>query len=152
MKCAAPFNFMNLRVIWSYWLYTWGGLHRYFGNQNSIAREYERAIHYFKRSYEVNPQFTYARLQRAIILGRELRRYDESLAEFDAYLQAEPEDGRALLNKGLMLQEYGRFSEALDSIQQYLNLPQQDEHYEEAQRIAHYLQEIIDETTANNAS
>ena len=143
---------MNLHVIWSYWLYTWGGLHRYFGNQNSIIREYERAIYYFKRSYEVNPQFTYARLQRAIILGRELRRFEESLAEFDVYLQTEPEDGRALLNKGLVLQDYGRFPQALDYIQQYLNLPERDEHYEEAQRIAGYLQEIIDETAANDTT
>lgn len=143
---------MNLRVIWSYWLYTWGGLHRYFGNQNSVVREYERAVHYFRRAYEVNPQFTYARLQRAIILGRELHRYEESLAEFDLYLQAEPDDGRALLNKGLVLQEYGRFSEALDTIQQYLAQPQQDDHYEEVQRIAGYLQEIIDETAADNTT
>ncbi len=144
-------NFMNLRVIWSYWLYTWGGLHRYFGNQNSIVREYERAVHYFKRSYEVNPHFTYARLQRAIILGRELCRYEESLAEFDAYLQTEPDDGRALLNKGLVLQEHGRFPEALACIQQYLNLPEPDEHYKEARRIAGYLQEIIDETAVDNS-
>lgn len=143
---------MNLRVIWSYWLYTWGGLHRYFGNQNSTIREYERAVYYFKRSYEVNPHFAYARLQRAIILGRELRRFEESLAEFDAYLQTEPNDGRALLNKGLVLQGYGRFPEALETIQQYLNLPEQDEHYEEAQRIAGYLQEIIDETAANDTT
>ena len=141
---------MNLRVIWSYCLYTWGGLHRYFGNQNSMTSEYERAVHYFNRSYEVNPVFTYARLQKAIILGRELHRYDESLAEFDAYLEEEPNDYRALMNKGLVLQEYGRFPEALDCLEQYLSLPETREHDPEIRRIAGYLREIVAETKDND--
>ncbi len=136
---------MNLHVAYSYWLYTWGGLHRYFGNQNNVLREYERAVHYFNRSYEVNPKFTYAQLQKAIILGRELRRYEQSLAEFDAYLDAEPDDPTALLNKGLVLQDNGRFPEALTCLEQYLTLPQKDDHYDEVVRITAYLREIIAE-------
>ena len=139
---------MNLRVIWSYCLYTWGGLHRYFGNQNSMTSEYERAVHYFNRSYEVNPKFTYARLQKAIILGRELHRHDESLAEFDAYLAEEPNDATALMNKGLVLQDNGRFPEALIYLEQYLQLPEKDSHFTEVTRIVTYLKEIIAESDA----
>ena len=141
---------MNLRVIWSYCLYTWGGLHRYFGNQNSVTSEYERAVHYFNRSYEVNPKFSYARLQKAIILGRELRRFEESLANFDAYLESEPNDPTALMNKGLVLQEYGRFPEALTCLEQYLSLSEKDAHHTEIARIANHLREIIDEANTEN--
>ena len=153
MKISALFLYnqhMNLRVIWSYCLYTWGGLHRYFGNQNNMASEHERAVHYFQRSYEVNPVFTYARLQKAIILGRELQRYDEALTEFDAYLEEEPDDPRALMNKGLVLQEYGRFPEALACLEQYLNLPDTHDHNSEVTRIINYLKEIIAEMESPN--
>ncbi len=136
---------MNWRVIYSYLLYTWGGLHRYFGNQNVLSGEFERAVHYFGRAYELNPQFTYARLQRAVLLGRELQRYDEALAEFDALLAEEPENGAALVNKALVLQVNGRYQEALNSLETYLQLPDQDEYRREANRIAEQLRAIIAE-------
>lgn len=136
---------MNWRVIYSYLLYTWGGLHRYFGNQNMMSEEYERAVHYFGRAYELNPKFTYARLQRAILLGRELQRYDEALAEFDALLAEEPENGAALVNKALVLQVNGRYREALNSLETYLQLPDENEYRMEANRIAEQLRAIITE-------
>ncbi len=136
---------MNWRVIYSYLLYTWGGLHRYFGNQNVMPGEFARAAHYFGRAYALNPQFTYARLQRAILLGRELQQYEAALAEFDALLAEEPENGAALVNKALILQINGRYREALDSLDSYLQLPEENEYREEAGRIAGQLRAIIAE-------
>ena len=136
---------MNWRVIYSYLLYTWGGLHRYFGNQNVLSGEFERAVHYFGRAYELNPQFTYARLQRAILLGRELQQYEAALAEFDALLTEEPENGAALVNKALVLQVNGRYQEALNSLETYLQLPDENEYRMEANRIAEQLRAIIAE-------
>lgn len=136
---------MNWRVIYAYLVYTRGGLHRYFGNQNMMPGEFERAVYYFGRAYELNPQFTYARLQRAILLGREFQRYDESLAEFDALLKEEPENGTALFNKALILHENGRYQEALNSLETYLRLPDEDAYRKEANRIANQLKAILEE-------
>jgi tetratricopeptide (TPR) repeat protein len=126
------------------WLYyTWGGLHRYFGNQNIMQSEHERAVHYFTKAYNTDPRFRQARLIRAILLGRELGRTDEALADFDALLADDPHYASALLNRGLVFQEIGRYQEALSDLQAYLNLNERDAHRLEAQRIVPLLQEII---------
>ncbi len=133
-----------LKFIWSWMLYTWGGLHRYFGNKNSLSREHDLAAHYFARAYGVDPTFREARLQRAVLLGRELGRTDEALAEFDALLADDGAYKSALLNRGLLLQDNGRFQAALADIEAYLQLPEPDSFQEEAVRIADLLREIID--------
>ncbi len=134
-----------LKFIWSWMLYTWGGLHRYFGNKNSLSREHHLAAHYFARAYEVDSTFREARLQRAVLLGRELGRPDEALAEFDVLLADDDMYKSALLNRGLLLQDNGRFQEALTDIEAYLQLPEPDSFQEEAARIASLLRGIVDE-------
>lgn len=139
------------RFIKSWLLYTWGGLHRYFGNQNSMRSEHERAIHYFARAYEVDPRFRMARLERGILLGRELGRSQEALAEFEALLADDPAFGPALLNRALVLQEIGRYQEALTDLETYLALPERDEHWKDASRIAGFLRDIVAEQNENAA-
>lgn len=131
------------RFLYAWLLYTWGGLHRYFGNQNSMRREHERAAHYFARAYEVDPTFHAARLQRAVLLTRELRRHEEAIAEFDALVAIEETHAAALLNRGLALQENGRFPEALNDIEAYLQLSPKAEFWEEAHRMAASLRAIV---------
>lgn len=133
------------RYIKSYCLYTWGGLHRYFGNQNTMPSEHERAVHYFTRAYAVDPTFRMARLSRAILLGRELGRTREALADLDALLAEDPEFAPARLNRGLILQGDGRYREALSDLEQYLAQPHWREHRQEAQRIVLLLREILAE-------
>ena len=77
------------RAIRAYLLYTWGGLHRYFGNLNSIPREHERAVHYFTRAYQVNPAMHEAVFARAVILWREMDRLDDALADLLARLHGD---------------------------------------------------------------
>lgn len=132
-----------LRFIYAWLIYTWGGLHRYFGNKNSMVSEHERAVHYFARAYEIDPTFRAARLQRAVLLCRELGCRQEAITEFTALLADDPDYGLALLNRGLALQEIGRYPEALQDIEQYLALPEKDKFKEEAARIAGYLREIV---------
>lgn len=133
------------RFIWAWLLYTWGGLHRYFGNQNNMVTEHERAVHYFTRAYEVDPTFRAARLQRAVLLSRELHRHQDALDDFDALLGEDPRYGEALLNRGLTLQEIGRYHDALADIEAYLQLPERDQYWAEAARIAVFLREITNE-------
>ncbi|MCZ7674507.1 MAG: hypothetical protein M5U34_48965 [Chloroflexi bacterium] len=53
-----------LRFLWAYLVYTWGGLHRLFGNKNSMRSEHEAAVHYFSKAYEIDPTFQRVRLER----------------------------------------------------------------------------------------
>ena len=136
-----------MRFVWAWMLYTWGGLHRYFGIQNSLVREHERAIHYFSRAYAFDPTFRAARLHRAILLGRELGRIAEAIADFDGLLDEDPTYYLALFNRGMMLMENGRFSQALDDMQAYLALADaSDENWADAQRIVRLLQDIGEDT------
>lgn len=131
------------RFIKSWLLYTWGGLHRYFGNQNVMRSEHERAVHYFTRAYETDPRFRLARLSRAILLGRELGRVREALADLDALLNEDPAFAPAVLNRGLMLPEVGRYREALQDLETYLSHSQWKEHRQEAERIVIALRTIV---------
>lgn len=108
-----------------------------------MPSEHERAVHYFTRAYEADPRFRMARLSRAILLGRELGRPQEALDDFDALLQDDPQYGPALLNRGLMLQEIGRYHEALRDLEAYLNVIGEGQHRAEALRIITVLREIV---------
>jgi tetratricopeptide (TPR) repeat protein len=133
-----------LRFIYAWLVYTWGGLHRYFGNKNSMGSEYERAVHYFSRAYEIDPSLRQARLARAVLCFRELGRPQEALADLDALLETDPDDAEALLNRAMLAQENGRYQDALTDLQHYLSLG--DTPYTgEAQRMAELLEALLDE-------
>ncbi len=131
------------RVIRAYLLYTWGGLHRYFGNLNNIPHEHERAVHYFTRAYEVNPAMREARLARAVILWRELERIEEALRDLDALLQEDPTYGAALLNRALVYQQTGNYRRALHDLEDYLALPPDRDYRDLAERIEPLLRDLV---------
>ena len=95
--------FPMLTTIWAYLVYTWGGLHRYFGNHSHIRSEHETAVYYFARAYAIAPDYEQARLARGVLLARELQRYDEALAEFNWLLARDAANGNALLNGEALL-------------------------------------------------
>jgi len=132
-----------LRAVWAYVLFTWGGLHRLFGNANNLRREHERAVHYFTRAFAVNPKMRRARLARAVILWRELGRVDEALTDFDALVEADPAYGEALLNRALAHQETGRYALALDDLNAYLELLPDDGYHDLAMRLRRLLSETV---------
>lgn len=133
------------RVIKSYLLYTWGGLHRYFGNHNNMPGEHKRAIHYFTRAYEVNPNMQEALLARAIILWREMERIGEALIDLDALIAVDPDYGAALLNRALLYQQTGSYERALADLQQYLSLPRDDEYRDLAERMEPLLRDLVED-------
>ncbi len=132
------------RLIWSYLIYTWGGLHRYFGIQNGMKNEFERAVHYFSRAYEIDSSFKRARRERGILLWRELRRFDEALQDFNALLQEDPADAEALFNRAMTHQEIGRSQAALDDFAAYLLLPAA-QNRDEARRMMALIQSLLAE-------
>lgn len=133
------------QTIKAYLLYTWGGLHRYFGNQNNLLHEHERAVHYFTRAYETNPAMQQALLARAILLGREMDRPEAALADFETVLRADPACGPALFNRALVYQQLGRYALALADLNAYLRLPESDPYRPTAQELQRLLLELVDE-------
>ncbi|PID86729.1 MAG: hypothetical protein CSB13_02960 [Chloroflexi bacterium] len=134
-----------LRFLWAYLVYTWGGLHRLFGNQNSMRSEHEAAVRCFTKAFEIDPSFHRVRLERGILLSRELGRHDEALADFN-FLLAEKSDysNLALLNRAILHQHQAQFSEALADLDLFLEMPE-DSFYDEALRMREILQAILSE-------
>lgn len=131
------------RTIWAYLVYTWGGLHRYFGNSNHVRSEHETAVHYFAHATLIKPDFRQARLARGILLSRELERHDEALAEFNWLLAENAADGEVKLNRAMLYQQIGNFEAALVDFEAYA--AQGGVHVDEVERTAVILRELLAE-------
>jgi tetratricopeptide (TPR) repeat protein len=128
----------------------WGSLHRNFGNKSGYVPEHQAAVRRFSRAYELDPGLRQARLDRGIILYRELGRTDEALADFDSLLAEDPKYAPALLNRALLAQECGRYADALADLEVYLALPVEDkEYWSIASRSADLLREIVSDLTGD---
>ena len=139
------------RIIWARILYMWGSLHRNFGNRSSFNREHMHAVRRFSQAYEMDPDLRQARLDRGILLYRELGKHDEARADFDALLDEDPAYGPALLNRALLAQEQGQYALALADLDAYLDLPQEDGEYRRlAERTATVLREVVAELGESN--
>lgn len=132
------------RFILAWLVYTWGGLHRYFGIKNNIRAEHEAAVRYFTRAYQIDPTFYQARLARAVLLWRELGRLNEALGDLNALIAADPTYGPALFNRAIVAQASGRYKAALADLEAYLALPDAD-YAGEAGRMAALLREILND-------
>ncbi len=124
--------------------YMWGSLHRNFGNRRSYRSEHLQTVRRFTQAYELDPGLREARLDRGILYFRELGLLDEAKEDFDALLQADPIYGPALLNRSMLLQEQGKYAQALTDLDAYLSLSGEDEEYVRmAKRTAVVLREIV---------
>lgn len=134
------------RMILARIYHMWGSLHRNFGNQSNLSDEHRAAVRRFSQAYDLDPGFRKARLDRGILLYREMGLLEEALEDFNALLVEDPEYRPALLNRAMVYQEGGRFSEALADLEVYLDLPVEDEEYWQiASRTAALLRDVIDE-------
>jgi len=130
--------------------YMWGSLHRNFGNRRSFRREHLSAIKRFTQAIENDPTLREARLDRGIILYRELGRFDEANADFDALLSEDPNYGPALLNRAMAAQENADYIQALTDLEAYLDLPVEDAEYRRlAERTAILVRDIVAELPAS---
>jgi tetratricopeptide (TPR) repeat protein len=129
----------------SHLLFTWGGLHRYFGNANGVRREYERAIHYFDLAYRANPGFHQALIAGAVLRYRELGNADGAIASLSGLLEQSPEHGSARFNRALAYQEAGRYQEALEDLRAFLGQGRPgDENYGAAERLSLLLADLLE--------
>lgn len=133
-----------LRFILARIFYMWGSLHRSFGNRSNFRREHRYAVRRFGQAYDLDPRLREARLDRGIILYRELGLLDDAQADFDALLDEDPTYGPALLNRAMLFQEQGHYKLALGDLEHYLALPKDDDEYWRiANRTAIILQQIV---------
>ena len=130
--------------------YMWGSLHRNFGNQSGFSREHRSAVLRFTQAYEMDPSLRKARLDRGIIFYREMGMLDEAMDDFDALLEEDPTYSPALLNRAMVYQERGFYTEALSDLEAYLALPMEDEEYWQiASRTADLLKEVVAEMSSS---
>jgi tetratricopeptide (TPR) repeat protein len=127
-------------------LFTWGGLHRYFGNANSVRHEYERAVHYFDRAYQTDPNFHDALVAAAVLRYRELGRVDAAIDALSHLLLAVPDHGPARFTRAMAYQEAQRYPEALHDLQAFLQQAQpSDANYDSARRMVTLLGELVEQ-------
>ncbi len=132
------------RVWLSYFVYQWGGMHRYFGHTNKVRREYERAAHYFSLAYRIDPTFTRARLDWANLLWRELQQYDTAVYTLTQLLKADPTLHPARFNLALLQLERGQYDLALTELETYLAQATPEEaDWDTAVRQVTLLQELL---------
>ncbi|MDT8306253.1 MAG: tetratricopeptide repeat protein [Anaerolineae bacterium] len=125
-------------------LFTWGGLHRYFGNTNGVRHEYERAAHYFDRAYRADPNFDQALLAAAVLRYRELGRVDAAIDDLSGLLAANPAHSSARFYRAMAYQEAGRYQEALQDLQAFLDRAQPgDPNFDSALRMAGLLDDLV---------
>lgn len=139
-----------MRSIWAWLVFTWGGLHRYFGNKNNIISEHQTAAHYFRRAYEIDPTFYQARLARAVLLWRELGMLREAGAELDDLVEKYPGYGPARFNRAMVAQANGRYRQALDDLNAYIELDD-PEYMDEAHRMAALLRDVLSSQGKENS-
>ena len=140
-----------LSQFWAECLYQWGKIHRYFGVTHGVTREFARAEYYFGRAFALNPQHQQARLDRAIMLGRELGQPKQALQELDELATSfTAKHLEVILNRAQLRQEVGDYAGALSDWENYLKTADQDDSYRPlAQITAEHLKELLQD---NNLS
>ena len=136
-----------LRYLWAYLVYIWGSTRRHIGIRHANQEEYQAAAKVYARAYRIDPRLKQARLERAILLWRELDQGEEAIAELDDMLADNPADGQARFNRALAYQQSGRYHAALADIEQYLQLTETDEGYwDAAMRLQVLLSDLVGES------
>ncbi len=101
----------------------WGSLHRNFGNRRGFSREHHSAVKRFGQAYDLDPNLREAKLDRAIILYREMGQFDAALVDLNALLEDDPKYGPALLNRAMLSLVLGGYVESLSDLCPFLVLP-----------------------------
>ena len=135
-----------IKILLARFYYMWGSLHRNFGNRRGFLREHQSAVKRFGQAYDLDPNFREAKLDRAIILYREMGQFDDALADLNGLLEDDPTYGPALLNRAMLSLELGDFVGSLADLDSFLGLPGDGQEYRRlASRTAVLVRELIAE-------
>ena len=118
-----------LRYLLSVFVFAFGGLLRMIGISTGAKRMLHGAIRLFGWAAALSTKQREARLALATLRYRELGQLELALADLDALLLEDASYAAARLNRVLVLQELGRYAEALADADHYVNSPYADDEY-----------------------
>ncbi|HZK60708.1 MAG TPA: tetratricopeptide repeat protein, partial [Anaerovoracaceae bacterium] len=100
------------------------------GNFEGETGNYDKAIEYFDKVIEINPENDWAWQNKGVSLSN-LGREEEAIECYDRALELNPQNDRAWENKGVSLSNLGREEEAIECFDEVLSLnPQNDRAWE----------------------
>ena len=118
-----------LRYFLSVFIFSFGGLLRVMGLSMGSPSLIRGAIRLFSWAYAVSDRQREARLARAVLQYRELGQPTLALTDLDALLIEDESYAAARMNRVLVLQELGRYADALADADHYINSPYADDEY-----------------------
>ena len=135
------------RFFLAYLIYSYGGMYRLVGNRYNMSEAHQMAVRLFSWAYQIDTSYRKARLDRGVLYWRELGKVKEALADFDALLDEDAEYSAALFNRAMAYQSCGRFPDAIQDLEYYLQLAsaKEDDYYLTAQRNLLLLRGLLDD-------
>jgi len=82
------------------------------GNSFLNVSNYDKAIFYYQKTLELNPNHPDPWLNKGVIYYQ-LKRYDEALSHYDKAIALKPDYAEAFFNKGVIYYQLKRYDEAL---------------------------------------
>ena len=82
------------------------------GNSFFKVSNYDKAIFYYQKALELNPNHPVPLLNKGVIFDQ-LKRYDEALSHYDKAIALKPDYAEAFFNKGVIYHQLKRYDEAL---------------------------------------
>jgi len=82
------------------------------GNSFLKVSNYDKAIFYYQKTLELNPNHPDPWLNKGVIYYQ-LKRYDEALSHYDKAIALKPDYAEAFFNKGVIYYQLKRYDEAL---------------------------------------
>ena len=135
-----------VRYILSVFVFAFAGLFRVLGlglRSNAFQRT---AVKLFSAAYTLSDKQREARLARAVLLYRELGKPQEALKDLNALLAEDDSYAAARMNRVLVLQETGRYADALADADHYINPPYADDEYPDLMmRTAIHLRALVED-------
>jgi tetratricopeptide (TPR) repeat protein len=105
-------------MAWGY--YYIGAMHRYFSNVYAMKLEHEKAIDYFTRATELDPNFARAYLDRGILYWREIDHPRKAIQDLTLALTLNPQLSEAQFNRAIAHQQLREYDRAITEFQAYL--------------------------------
>ena len=135
-----------LRYLVSVFVFAFAGLFRVIGLSMRSKRLLRLAVRLFGAAHNLSDRQREARLARAVLNFRELGQPEIALTDLDALLEEDESYADARMNRVLVLQEIGRYADALADVDYYINSPYaNDEYLDLMMRTAIHLRALVEE-------
>lgn len=125
------------------WL--WYGLaqgYQFYGVRTGLRSAFLQAETAYNRALALRPDLSLAQYRRGILYWRELHDYPRAIADLSAVLDQFSE---GVFIRGMAYQALGQYQNAIQDLQQFIELAPSSRYTANAQRQLHLLQAILEE-------